>query len=163
MQFKDLIPWGRGRKELTSSNNENPVMTLQRDIGRVFDDFWNRWNQPFGTGSVFSGLPSVDMTETDKAVEVSVELPGMDEKDIELNVSDGMLILRGQKSSERKEEKKDYYLSERSFGSFHRAIPLPPGVDTNTADANFKKGVLTVSFPKTAKAQETVRKIPVKG
>jgi HSP20 family protein len=165
MAMKDLIPWGRDRK-VTGSNgsNENPVATLQRDIGRVLDDFWSRFDRPLGLTNGFfaGGWPSADVSETDKAIEVSVELPGMDEKDIDVSVTDDMLTIRGEKKSESEKKDKGYYISERSFGSFHRSIPLPTSVDTRNVEAKFKKGVLTVTLPKTAEAQEKIKKIQVR-
>lgn len=113
--------------------------------------------------NLFTGTePSTDVSETDDEVEVSIELPGMDEKDIEVNISDEMLTVRGEKKAEREEKKKDYYLSERTYGSFHRAIPLPPGINTDKAEATFKKGVLTIRLPKTEEAKSRMRRIEVK-
>jgi HSP20 family protein len=71
-----------------------------------------------------SNVPSVDVTETDKAYEIAAELPGMDEKNVEVRVSDGVLSIKGEKQEEREEKKKDYYLSERSFGSFQRTLQV---------------------------------------
>lgn len=166
MQIRDLIPWGRERKDLIRHQGEgdNPLLSLQRDINRVFDDFWNRFERTtgFSNGFLAAGAPSTDVSETDEAVEVSVELPGMDEEDIDVSLTDDFLTIRGEKKGEKEERKKGYYLSERHYGSFYRSIPLPPGVDGTKADAQFKKGVLTVTLPKTPEAQEKVRKIEVK-
>jgi HSP20 family protein len=165
MQVKDLIPWNRWRKTPAPSNaNDHPVATLQRDISRVFDDFWTRFERPFGLMNGFLGAswPTADVSETDKAVEVVVELPGMDEKDIDVSVSDDVLTIRGEKKSETEKREKGYYLSERKFGSFHRSIPLPASVDKDKVDAHFKKGVLTVTLPKTPDAQDKVKKIQVR-
>lgn len=166
MQISDLIPWSRTHKDLArrQDNSDNPLLGLQRDINRVFDDFWSRFDRSIGasSGILSTAGPRTDVSETDDAVEVSVELPGIDEKDIDISLNNDVLTIRGEKKAEREEKKKGYYLSERSYGSFHRSIPLPPGVDSEKADAQFKKGVLTVSLPKTPEAQEKVRKIAVK-
>ena len=166
MQISDLIPWGRERKGIVrhQAEGDNPLLSLQRDINRVFDDFWSRFERTsgFSNGFLAAGGPSTDVSETDEAVEVAIELPGMDEKDIDVSLSDGVLTIRGEKKAEKEERKKGYYLSERSYGSFYRSIPLPPGVDGTKAEARFKKGVLTVTVPKTPEAQEKVRKIEVK-
>ena len=132
MQIKDLIPWARkdGAPDAKSSE-DNPIATLQREMNHVFENFWNRVGQfewPWGSGEAKS-----DMVETDKAIEVSIELPGMEMKDIEVTVNDDMLTVKGEKKIERKEEKKGYYLSERSYGAIYRTIPLPPGVDRHRA------------------------------
>lgn len=166
MQIKDLIPWGRGNKEVPreTTQNENPLLALQRDINRVFDSFWNRFDRSSTglNGLPQAGGPSMDVSDTDNEIEVSVELPGMDEKDIDVSVTRDMLTIRGEKKAEREETKKGYYLSERSYGSFFRSIPLPGGVDTEKAKAAFKKGVLTISLPKTAEAQAETKRIEVK-
>ena len=86
----------------------------------------------------------------------------MDEKNIEVKITNGMLTIKGQKQEEKEEEKQDYYLRERSFGSFERTFPVPDGVELDQVDASFKKGVLTVTLPKTAGAQKPEKKITVK-
>jgi HSP20 family protein len=106
--------------------------------------------------------PAVDVTETDKAYEVTAELPGMDEKNIEVNVANGVLTIKGEKEEEKEEKKKDYYLQERSFGSFQRTFQVPEGVDTDKIEASFKIGLLTVTLPKTAEAQKAAKNIEVK-
>lgn len=164
MQMKDLIPWGRKATANVPAPIDNPVAALQRDIGRIFDDFWTRMDRPFGPPSTLfgGGWPMTDVSESEKALEVSVELPGMDEKDIDVSLTEDALTIRGEKKSETEENEKGYYLSERSFGSFHRSIALPAGVDTSKVDAKFKKGVLTITLPKTPEAQEKVKRISVR-
>ena len=107
-------------------------------------------------------MPAVDIAETDKAYEITAELPGMDEKNIEVKFADGVLTIKGEKKEEKEEKKKDYYLSERSYGSFQRSFQVPDGVDTDKIEATFKKGVLTVTLPKSAEAQKAAKKIDVK-
>lgn len=129
-------------------------------MNHVFENFWNRVGQfewPWGSDEAKS-----DMVETDKAIEVSIELPGMEMKDIEVTVNDDMLTVKGEKKIERQEEKKGYYLSERSYGAIYRTIPLPPGVDGEKAQASFKNGVLTIKLPQTPEAQAKVKRIEVK-
>ncbi|MCG7353050.1 Hsp20/alpha crystallin family protein [Roseomonas mucosa] len=161
MQIKDLIPWARkdGAPDAKSSE-DNPIATLQREMNHVFENFWNRVGNlewPWGSGETRS-----DMVETDNAIEVSIELPGMEMKDIEVTVNDDMLTVKGEKRIERQEEKKGYYLSERSYGAIYRTIPLPPGVDGEKAQASFKNGVLTIKLPQTPEAQAKVKRIEVK-
>lgn len=161
MQIKDLIPWAqKDRMTESKTEDEHPVTRLQRDIDRVFETFWTR----VGSGDwPLEGNPArSDVVETDDAVEVSVELPGMEMKDVEVTASDDMLTIRGEKRVERQEDKTGYYMSERSYGAIHRTIPLPPGVDGEKAEASFKNGVLTVKVPKTEEAQARVRHIEVK-
>jgi len=110
----------------------------------------------------WTAAPAVDMTESDKAYEVTAELPGMDEKDIEVKVVDGNLMIKGEKQQEKEEKQKDYYLHERRFGSFERRFQVPEGVDADKIEASFKKGVLTVTLPKKLEAQKPAKKIEVK-
>jgi len=152
----------------------SPIESLRRDMGRLFEDFGDFWRSPLRHGILgldpawsreltWAGAPAVDIVEKDKAYEITAELPGMDESNIEVKLSDRALTIRGEKKEEKEEKKKDYYLSERRFGLFERRFQLPPGVDAGKIEANFKKGVLTVILPKTADAQAAAeKKIPVK-
>lgn len=161
MQIKDLIPWARkDHAPDPKREGENPIASLQRDMNRAFEGFWNRFGSadwPFAGGEVKS-----DVVATENAVEVSVELPGMEMKDIEVSVSNDLLTVKGEKRIDRQEEKKGYYLSERSYGAVYRTIPLPPGVDGTKAEAMFRNGVLTIRLPQTPEAQAKVKRIEVK-
>jgi HSP20 family protein len=150
-----------------------PFETLRREVDRVFDDFdGGLWSSPFRR-SAFSMEPfwremdwntamAVDLAETEKAYEITAELPGMDEKNIEVKLANGNLTIKGEKQEEKEEQKKDYYLHERHFGSFERSFRVPEGVDTDKIEAGFKKGVLTVTLPKTVEVQKAAKKVPVK-
>ncbi|WP_414896950.1 Hsp20/alpha crystallin family protein [Rhodovulum sp. YEN HP10] len=165
MQIRDLIPWARKEhnpepKTGTGTDEDNPIAALQRDMNRVFEGFWNRLGArdwPLG------GDAKSDVVETADAIEVSIELPGMEMKDIEVSVTDDTLTVKGEKRIERQEEKTGYYLSERSYGAIYRSLPLPPGVDGSKAEASFRNGVLTIRLPQTAQAQSQVRRIEVQG
>jgi len=151
-----------------------PFEGLRREVDRLFDDFAGGvWRSPFGrsffdiepvwrTQAAIGAMPAVDVAESDKAFEITAELPGMDEKNVEVKVADGVLTIKGEKQEEREEKKKDYYLNERSFGSFQRSFQVPSGVDTDKIEANYKKGVLTVTLPKSSEAQKAEKKITVK-
>jgi HSP20 family protein len=160
MPIKDLIPWSRRGSELGSQGVEHPVLAMQRDINRMFDGFLDRFNSPFAANN--GAFPRTDVAETDSEVEVSIELPGIDEKDIDVAIANDVLTIRGEKKNGREEKRQGYYLAERSFGAFHRAIALPPGVDGDKAKAEFKQGILTISLPKTPEARSKVKKIDVK-
>jgi HSP20 family protein len=167
MQISDLIPWRRDKEKRPaneSQNGSNPLVSLQRDINNVFEDFWHKVENGWSGRSDVVGMfgPSTDVTETEKSVDVSIELPGMTEKDIDISLSNDAMTIRGEKKIEHEEERKGVYMSERSYGSFYRTVPLPAGVDSDKADATFKNGVLTVSLPKTPEAQAKVKHIPVK-
>ncbi|QYX55693.1 Hsp20/alpha crystallin family protein [Roseovarius sp. SCSIO 43702] len=157
MAFSDLIPWGRDRNQVSDRrrDDDNPMVSLQRDLNRVFEDFWGRFDSPFGS---MSTGPRTDISETDDAMQVAVDLPGLDEKDIEVNVTDDMLTIRGER--EEKSDKDGF--TSQSRRSFHRMIPVPPGVDADKAEAEFKRGVLTVTLPKTEEAKARVKRIDVK-
>jgi HSP20 family protein len=106
--------------------------------------------------------PAVDVVEDDSAYKITAELPGLSEKDIEVSLAGNTLVLKGEKQQEREEKDKNYHISERSYGSFQRLFRLPEGVDSDKVDANFAKGVLTITLPKTAEAKQQQRKIAIK-
>ncbi len=151
-----------------------PFEGLRHEIDRLFEDFdRDFWRSPFRLPFFDAGpsrrrevswaaTPAVDIVEKDNAYEVTAELPGMDEKDIEVKVTKGALRITGEKQEEREEKKKDYYLRERRFGSFERCFAVPEGVDADKIEANFKKGVLTVTLPKRPEAKKPEKKIAVK-
>ena len=155
----------------------NPMMKLRDEVDNVFDRFFGEglkmaplfrrmmereplWDWQWESG--FELTPTVDITETDTAYEMTAEMPGMDEKDFELMLSEGMLTLKGEKKEEHEEHDKDYRLCERRFGSFQRVFRLPKGVDDAKVSARFAKGVLHVTLPKSKEAQLKQRKVPVK-
>jgi len=105
--------------------------------------------------------PSVDVRESDEEFTIKAEIPGIDEKDVEVLVSDDTVTLKGEKKEEQEDKGKDYYRLERSYGSFHRVIPLPKGVNLEKVEATFKNGILTVKLPKTEEAQSKGKKIPI--
>lgn len=189
MQIKDLIPWARGGSSPEGKGHEtHPVAQLQDEMNRAFESFWSRMNQSmpgfarsetgasgtdvpsagnggfgFGYGFPWNGaMPRADVVETGEGIEVTLELPGLDEKDIEVSLTDDVLSVKGEKKVEREDSKKGFYLSERSYGAVHRSIPLPPGVDTKKAEATFRNGVLTVKLPQSEEARSRVRRIDVK-
>jgi HSP20 family protein len=149
-----------------------PFESLRREVDRLFEDFGNGfWRSPFRGVDVapfrnieasLSAAPAVDVSETDKAYEITAELPGMDEKNIEVKLANDVLTIKGEKQDETEEKRKDYYMRERSFGSFQRSFQVPDGVDADKIEANFKKGVLTVTLPKSPAAQKAEKKIAVK-
>lgn len=165
MQIKDLIPWARkGDQPEQKAAEHSPIAALQREMNEVFEKFMNRFGKPLAGFEWPWGQSEAksDVVQTDNAVEISIELPGMEMKDIEVTVGDDVLTVKGEKRIERQEEKKGYYLSERSYGAIYRAIPLPPGVDGSKAEASFKNGVLTIRLPQTPEAQAKVKRIEVK-
>jgi len=154
--MKSLIPVGSERGLGRSSSN--PFTALQQEIDRLFDGF-SRGFAGFPSFPM-TLMPSMDVSETDKEIEITTELPGLEENDIQLNVADNVLTIRGEKKNEREESKKDYHLVERSYGSFVRSVQLPDGVNADNIKAVMSKGVLKVTVPKPAPAQS--KKIDIK-
>lgn len=166
MAIRDIAPWKWGRKSIPARREgEHPIYSLHRAMDQLFDQFFGDFERfPFGTPEGWTGLfsPQVNMAESDKDIRITAELPGMDEKDIEISTSKDTLTIRGEKKEEKEEEEKDYYYAERSFGTFRRVISLPCEVDTENVDASFKRGVLTVTLSKMAPSEAEVKKIPIK-
>jgi HSP20 family protein len=140
----------------------NPLSQLRHEMDSLFDNFFSGYDiEPF-TGRFGAFSPNIDVKESDRELTVSAELPGMDEKNIEVSLNRDSLTIKGEKKEEKEDKGKDYYRMERSYGSFSRTIPLPTEVDQDKVKAEFKKGVLTVIVPKTAKAIKETRKIAIK-
>ena len=143
-----------------------PWRSLRSEMDRVFDRFSRGFGlpsfEPFWREDIEFSAPAVDFSEDDKSFTVTAELPGIDEKDVDVSVSGGMLVVKGEKKQEKEEKNKNYYLSERSYGSFQRSFSLPDGIDQDKIAASFAKGVLTVTLPKSAEAQKSQKKIEVK-
>lgn len=150
----------------------SPLATMRREFDRMLEEFpWAGWRRPLARFDVepffrgFGGVgaaPAVDIVEKDKEYEITAELPGMDENNIDVKFADGVLTIKGEKKEEKEERKKDYYLSERRYGSFQRSFPVPESVDANKIEAKFVNGVLTIKLPKSAEAQKNEKKIAIK-
>lgn len=159
MAMRDLIPWGRQQQNTVPSmmgdRDWSPVSTFRREVDRLFDDMFR--------SPVFSGLgggtvtwPSIEVTDTEREVLVTAEVPGMTEKDVELLLDNGVLTIRGEKKGQRDE--RGY--SERWYGRFERQIPLPVSVEEEKCTADFHDGLLTIHLPKSAEAEDRKR-IPI--
>ena len=165
MNMRDLIPWGRNAQTTPSPYREegDPFMTLHREMNRLFDDVFRGLDiAPFGSFGAMgrmAGWPSVEVIDTDKDIRVSAELPGLDEKDVEVLMSDGVLTIRGEKRSEVEDKSRAF--SERTYGRFERRIPLGWEVEEDKVIASFRNGVLTVTMPKSAKAAAKARRIAI--
>ena len=147
----------------------SPFSEFRTQMDRLFDDFFGPMRgtafAPLaGFGRQVEGriVPRIDMSESDDALEIAAELPGMEEKDIEVTLHDGVLAIRGEKREEREEKDKDYLMSERTYGAFHRAFRLPDSIDENQVNAHFEKGVLKVTLAKRPEvAKSGAKKIPI--
>ncbi len=154
-----------------------PLARLREDVDRLFDDVFSGRRWPLGRAaeewgrvpSYFSvagsGLIDVkmDISETPDAIEITAEMPGVGEEDVDIELTGGMLTIKGEKKQESEEKKKDYYRSERTYGSFQRSFGVPDSIDTDKIEARFDKGVLHVTLPKKPEAKAESKKIPVKG
>ncbi len=140
----------------------NPFSLLRQEMNTLFDNFFRGFDLEPIAGRFGTFSPNIDVKESDKDISVTAELPGMDDKDIDVSLTKDSLTIKGEKKEEKEEKGKDYYRMERSFGSFSRTIPLPVEIDMDKVKAEFKKGLLTVTLPKTAKAIKETKKIPVK-
>ncbi len=138
----------------------DPWRSFRREMDRLFDQVWPG-------GFAFPSLrrafePAMDLVEDDRAFRITAELPGLSEKDIDVTISGDMLTIKGEKREEREEKGRNYYVSERRFGSFQRSFTLPEGVDRDKIEAKFQDGVLTLTLPKTPEAVKQQKKIEVK-
>jgi HSP20 family protein len=162
MTIRDMIPWNRGGNLAARRGEEaNPFMALHREVNRLFDDAFRGFDMaPFGQNGFGRGMswPNIELSETDKEVKVKAELPGLDEKDVQVELTNGVLVIKGEKKTET--EDKDLMFSERYYGEFERRIPVED-VDEGKAAASFKNGVLIVTLPKSARAQEKVKRIAI--
>jgi len=159
----NLIPWRNKQQSLSETGSAEPALSRFRTevdslLERFFRDPWDFGDLP-GKRSAWG--PRMDLAESEDAVTVKAELPGVDSKDIDINVTGNLLTIRGEKRQDREEKDKDYHYIERQSGSFCRTVTLPVAVDPERVTAEFRNGVLTVSLPKHPQAKP--RRITVKG
>jgi len=142
--------------------DDDPFGSLFREVQRTFEDF-SRRSPLAGLGSDILA-PRIDIAESKDAIDLTAELPGVDEKDVDVTLADGVLTIRGEKKAERDEKDKDknWHVVERSYGSFSRTISLPFDPDSAKVEANFEKGVLHIHLPKPAEVAKKQQKIEVK-
>ncbi len=171
MTLREIVPWRWGglrpceRDAGPFGGFRRQMQSLHREMDRIFEDMSSEpagrslLPQAWGRDVV---MPDIDEIEDDKAFHVSIELPGMDEKDIDITLSGRLLTIRGEKKEDEKEEGKDYYRRERSYGAFRRTLELPGEVDESKIEASFRKGILRIELPKTEEAQEKIKHIVVK-
>ncbi|MBK3745097.1 Hsp20/alpha crystallin family protein [Paraburkholderia aspalathi] len=166
------LPVSKSSTPETQQHGLSPFLNFRREIDRLLDEYhpylWDVPSRAVASVMVNSFpskwdiVPSIDVSETETEYKITVELPGLDEKDVDINLSNHTLTIKGEKSEVKEDKGKGYHVSERKYGSFQRIVKLPDGVDIDNISAKFSKGVLTVTMPKTAEAQQAVRKIDVK-
>lgn len=167
MSVRDLLPWRRDNANPAPApfqdNDSDPFFALHREVNRLFDNaLRSLGSRPFnGFAALEGNWPSLEVSDGEKEIRIVAEMPGMDEKDIEILLSDGVLTLKGEKRSETDDKDRQY--SERYYGRFERRIPLGFEVDESKVDARFDKGILTITLPKSETALSRVRRIAIKG
>lgn len=171
MALGEMVPWKwgslrrSGRDDRALEGFRGDMVSLHREMDRLFENLWNDGFGPSllsGDWGRFEIALQLDVTEDDKAFTVKVDLPGMDEKNVDVTLSERVLTVRGTKEEDKEAKDKDYYRRERAYGSFRRSIEIPAAVDASKIEASFNKGVLTVSLPKTREAQNKIKHIEVK-
>ncbi len=149
---------------VTVKAGANPVLLLQSEVNKLFQDFFGETVPHFWHAAVtpFSANPAIDVSETDEAYKITAEIPGLDAKDISVTVSGQHVTIKGEKRNECKEEKNGYFRQERSYGAFQRMIALPHELaNTAKAEASISKGILTITVPKQADAAAKTRKLDI--
>jgi len=164
MDFRDLVPWGRERGVRAPRGGSDPFSSLQREMNQMFEDFARSFDLAPWSGWEMAGFhPRTDVRETDDEILVTAEIPGLEEKDFEINLTEGVLTLKGEKRHEHEEKEKGaVHRVERGYGSFQRTIPLPCEVVAEKASAKYQNGVLEVALPKAPSAKRAVHRIEVK-
>ena len=185
MDIKKLAPWNWFKKEEEQSHadlpikrddrltqyvtdNSNPLIRLHREMDRLFDSTFRGFGQlpattefsvPFTTAGLLK--PRVDIGATTKEYSITVEVPGINEKDVKVEISGNTMTIRGEKKQEKEEKEKDYYKIERSYGAFQRILSLPEDADQDNIKASFKNGVLTIKMPRKALPDSHVKQIEI--
>jgi len=170
-----MTPSGRGpARRAKPQAGPRPFEQLRTEVDRLLDDFLRGyWHVPFRRSAVdvepywrgdvtFGATPAVDIVDKDDAYKLSAELPGVDERHVEITFSNGTLTIEGEKQEDAADAKDEHFVSERLYGGFHRTFRVPDGVDADKVDARFKDGVLVVTLPKTAEARKKHKTIPVR-
>lgn len=165
MSMRDLIPWNRSSRVPVQRGEEGtPFLTLHREMNRLFDDAFRGFElAQFRSDRVFDrawSWPDIEVSENDNEVMITAELPGLEDKDVEVQLSNGVLAIKGEKKTET--EDKERLFSERFYGRFERRIPID-GIDEDKVNASFRNGVLVVTLPKSAEAQRNVKRIAING
>ncbi len=163
---ENKLPASKGATPPSSFFDWHPFESFRRQVDRLFDEFPSRRSlgdfQPFDRlMTAWPATPPVDFVEKDGEYEITAELPGLDEKSVDVKLANGVLTISGEKKEEKEEKKEGYYFSERRYGSFSRAFRVPDGVDADKIAATFEKGVLRISLPKTPEAKKEEKKIEI--
>jgi HSP20 family protein len=166
MAFRDLIAGNRNSNGINSIVSGSLFDSLGQDFDKVFEgffkDFMHKPGSLISRGAFGSFSPKIDVSEDEGQLSVTAELPGLDEKDIDVSLKDHVLTIKGEKKAEKEEKDKSYFRVERSFGSFQRSIRIPDDIEADKIKASFKNGLLNISIPKSEDKEKSVKKIEVK-
>lgn len=162
MGLNDLVPFRHRRRQAARSDALSPFERMHDEMDRIFNEFMPQLPDVEGLGAGAGTLASIDLSETDDALELKADLPGMEEKDLNVTLRNGAVTISGERKYESEETKKNFYRAERAYGSFSRSVSLPCEVDEERVEAHFKNGVLTVRLPKSATEKHNQRKIDIK-
>ncbi len=174
MAIRDLLPSRRKERYPARRLDDGNLVSFQREINNLFDEFFNSFGAPMKRSRWPGGLfpergglgagrfnPQVDISETDKEVTVVAELPGLDEKDVQVELENNLLVVKGEKREEHENKDGEWHRIECSYGSFHRVVPLPADIDAEKAKAKFKKGRLKIAIPKKTDAIKDRKNIAI--
>lgn len=153
-----LIPWKKRSALPDRWRTEDPFEMLHREIDDLFDGYFRGFG---GLGRRMAVNAGFEVSETDDEIRVKAELPGMEEKDISVELEEDLLVIRGERKEEKETKKRNYHVSEMSYGGYRRSIPLPARIAREKAKAKFKRGVLTLTLPKTEQGKADHKRIPV--
>lgn len=185
MELKKLAPWNWFKNEeendhtvpvkhgdkrpLYSGRHHDPMLQIHRDVDHLFDQFFRGWGMPrmgsLGHLGEFAGdtllRPKVDLSAADKEYLLTVEIPGVSEKDVSVDISNNIMTIKGEKKQEKEEKEKNYYRIERSYGSFQRTLSLPEDVDQDGIKASFSNGVLSITMPRKTLPKGEVKQVEI--
>jgi HSP20 family protein len=159
MPFSRNMPMSRW-----SEDDTDPFLQMRREMNRLFDDAFSGFGLPSLFGPALQQMPAapkIDVSETDNEIQVTAEMPGIDQNDVEVLLEDDRLIIRGEKREEREDKDRNYHVRERVQGAFSRTLPLPFAPDPNQVKAEFKDGVMTITIPKPQEVKQKQHRIEV--
>ncbi|MEA4861804.1 hypothetical protein SDC9_167405 [bioreactor metagenome] len=161
--IREFLPWKKEENDLSpTERRKGSADEFHKQFNELVNHFFG--NDMWGTPANYHGgsfVPCFEVGESDDKITVTAELPGIDEKDVDVSIVDGILCVKGEKRSETDDEAEGYHFSERSYGSFQRSFALPDGLDLEKTDAKFKDGILKIMLPKDKSKKESIRKVGI--
>jgi HSP20 family protein len=164
MASRSLMPYSRNMPISRWSEDADPFLQMRREMNRLFDDAFGGFGLPSVFGPALRQMPAapkIDVSETDDEIQVTAEIPGIDQNDVEVLLEDDRLIIRGEKKEQREDKDRNYHVRERVQGAFSRTLPLPFAPEPNQVKAQFKNGVMTITIPKPQKVKQQQHRIEV--